>query len=248
MLVRPGRHIFCLKIENWERSSSPNITMSFLHGYFTTQTTHKRRQDIPVKKFALEFDKSWITNLPSSMYSMSKEASARGYLAYLLEKIGWENTGRRDLWIIDKEAKWSRAVGENARVYRDYDAEYIVAHWSKVVNYKGYGAPPTASQFMKDLEDIDDRRVWNPGGLKPKNIIRLLVRRDNEPNDPRLGSAWRDGFGWVIEKDDNWDWQLDSDDDLGMIDDSDRDGDEDEDENLGSDENSNSDEGAPGEQ
>ncbi|KAJ4007462.1 hypothetical protein NW752_007555 [Fusarium irregulare] len=255
MLVRPGRDIFCLKIENWERSLSPNIYMSFL--YITTHTTHtmqKLRQHIPVKKFALEFDKSWIANLPSSMDSMSKEASARGYLAYLLEETSSGNMLGRDLWIIDKDAKWSRAVGEHDRVYRDYDAEYIEAHWSNVVNYKGYVVPPTASQFMKDLEDIDGG-LWNSGGLKPKNIVRLLVRRDNQVNDPRLGNAWRDGFGWHIEKHDNWDWQLDSDDDrdwelysdddLGLIDDLDRDGDEDEGENLDSNENPDSDEVSP---
>ncbi|RBR18672.1 uncharacterized protein FIESC28_05949 [Fusarium coffeatum] len=237
MLVRPGRDMFCLKMQHW---TCP-VGLPFdadIHMSFLSHTSFKRDlaafQRLKLRNIAIEFDQSWFRAFPDSIHNLKNEESERGYLGYWL---AWINGPQRlpKLWIIDKEAKWAGPFFNHDIVYRDFDAEYIQVDWSDVVNYEGYGAPRTASLFMKKMElwwrDVGYRPV-NGDGFKPRDIFRLLVRRDNEVENPGL-SNWHDGFGWVIDKDDDWDERL------GMIDYSD--GDEDSDENLDSDASSHED-------
>lgn len=182
-------------------------------------------QTSEIKNIALEFDKSWLTDFPSCTYNLSGESSARGYFASVLKQTRRRNIARIDLWIIDKEAKWSGQFFKRDTVYRDCDAEYIEIEWCGVVNYEGYGTPPTASFLMKKIDSWMWGGVRNSADRAPKDIFRLLVRRDNGVKDPRLGNAWHDAYGWVIDKEDIWDDLLDSDEeeDFGISDYSDGD-------------------------
>ena len=58
-----------------------------------------------IKHIALEFDPSWVTDIPDSYVDMKRENSARGYLVDWLHTNA--NTKHYDtsLSIIDKEAK-----------------------------------------------------------------------------------------------------------------------------------------------
>ncbi|RFN47279.1 tetracycline resistance protein [Fusarium flagelliforme] len=224
MFVRPSRDIFCIQVKDWkdlvDEELSPDIYMSFLHLGPTSDEYHPglRLHELRIKNIALEFDESWLGYLPESISLLSSERSEKGYFAYLLQQSNWRTERGITVWIIDSEAKWSRLYAKNNTVYRDWDAEYVEIGWSDVINYAPHEAPATACVFMKNAEYY----MWDAGGrprnrygVAPKDVFKLLVRRDNEvDDDPRLHNCWYSDLGWIVDENDYSDWTLGYDEDL----------------------------------
>ncbi|KAL4728970.1 hypothetical protein ACLX1H_003376 [Fusarium chlamydosporum] len=151
MLAYPFNDLFCIQVEDWidiRHVSHPTIYMSLNRNRRNDhEDDHEDDyesddedcfveptiQELRLKNFALEFDSSWLMDLPDHIYWLSDENSARGYLAYLLkEKAGYLSFDfdieREGIWLIDKEAEWfNDADKHHDTVYRDCDGEFITA-------------------------------------------------------------------------------------------------------------------------
>ncbi|KAL6923404.1 hypothetical protein FSST1_000678 [Fusarium sambucinum] len=208
MLVYPARDIFCIQVEDWvalqQPHYDPEIRMSFI------RYNNDYHHELIPNNITLEFGRSWLTDVPDWIYDLRMENSARGYLSYLLDKNDSVRIDVEGLWIIDKEAKWFTNLSKHhATMYRDCDAEYIEVDWADVVNYTGDESPATASKFIQKLDrlfisssypsDADFDHSLGRGGPVPQDVLRLLVRRDNEVKDPTMSHDFsQDAFGWVV--------------------------------------------------
>ena len=214
MLVNPSRDIFCIKVDDWQSIHRGYIKMQFIR--YNDEDKHSVQRwsldeyqrlfkEPKVKHIALEFDPSWVADIPDSFVDMKRENSARGYLVDWLSKNA--DTTRYDgrSSIIDKEAKWiaKRSV---QTVCQDFDTEYVEIGWSAVADTSYEGLSPSAAAFMNKIchyqNDIYPWREsvngwvcsWGPYfGLD----INLVVRRDNEVKETIWscpGECDRDGW------------------------------------------------------
>ncbi|RFN48966.1 hypothetical protein FIE12Z_6814 [Fusarium flagelliforme] len=157
---------------------------------------------------ALEYEPSWVTDLPHPLFNLPYENSARGYLAHCFkERLAGTVRWRREesFWIIDKRAKWFASPPPpytQQCVYWDCDAEYVEADWDQVAhrNKVSDDEADDAAGFIHRVDrfccQARDRYPWDtmyaPYGPKEptpwiyrgdgplKNVVRLLVRRDNQ--------------------------------------------------------------------
>ncbi|KAG8667359.1 hypothetical protein FPOAC2_12523 [Fusarium poae] len=219
MLIYPSRDIFCIHVEDWIALHRDAGTYDLgLQTSFIRYDKAYYHELLP-NNIALEFDPSWLMDILSFkyIYKLGNENSARGYLSHLLSRNHWTEIDVEGIWIIDKEAKWFTSLPKHHdTVYQDCDAEYVEVKWADVVNYTGNGSSATASKFIEKLDclcmqyclpsDTDFDHLLGRGGPIPQNVIRLLVRRDNEVKDPTIGRSFtRDEFGWVIYSDEDED-------------------------------------------
>jgi len=158
-----------------------------------------------LQDIALEFDPIWVTDIPCFYLDMMWENSARGYLVHWV----YENAklDGESLSIFDKEAKWF-AKGPVETVYRDFDTEYVKISWDDVADYTYEGRSPCASAFIKQISHYANDiypEPESPGGWMGywgpefENVINLVVRRDNEVQEPIWSCPSKcDRIGWCI--------------------------------------------------
>ncbi|RBR18673.1 uncharacterized protein FIESC28_05950 [Fusarium coffeatum] len=201
MLVYPSRDMFCIKVDDWKplrRGRYPDIQMPFIRyndddeDYFQWWSHNRYRslfKQPNIQDIALEFDPSWVTDIPDFYLDMMRENSARGYLVDWL----YENAILCDegLSIIDDEAKWF-AKRPAETVYRDFDTEYIKISWEDVADYTYEGHSPNAAAFMNKIRHYEDDiypepesygYILGPWGPYFRDVINLVVCRDNEASD-----------------------------------------------------------------
>jgi hypothetical protein len=229
MLVYPAKDIFCIQMDDWidlqKQYSDPDINMLLMR--------HKRNgyeddceddyeddfQKLQIKNIALEFDSSWLVDLPDDIYDLANENSARGYLTHLLKTKAFsflhvfvESEG---IWIVDKEAKWFNNPKEHHNtVYRDCDGEYIEVHCNHFLHSNPYGGEvPNAAVFLYTLDRLGFDYCYpspesygdmiEPRGPEAESMVRLLVRRDKEVKEITERCKRKcDRLGWCICSDD----------------------------------------------
>ncbi|KAH6954850.1 hypothetical protein DER45DRAFT_540992 [Fusarium avenaceum] len=234
MLVYPANDIFCIQVDNWidlkEQGYCPEIYMSLiLYKSNDREDDNDDDYDWPalyLMNIALEFNSTWLVDLPDHEHYLTDENSVRGYLAYLIKEKAFHgcdlNIEGEGIWIVDKEAKWfNKEHHDNTdrhhdTVYRDCDGEYVEVFRDQFVHYyRSDGGEPNAAVFLQrlDLMHIVDGYFspWGgewieSSGPKSEKIVRLLVRQDNEVKE----TTWRckskcDRLGWCICSDDEGD-------------------------------------------
>ncbi|KAH6979818.1 hypothetical protein EDB82DRAFT_478520 [Fusarium venenatum] len=199
-------------VEDWVALPQPHYDLG-VQMLFTRHNGAYYHELIP-NNIALEFGRSWLTDVPDSIYKLKRENSARGYLSHLVSMNNSVEIDVEGIWIIDKEAKWFAGLSKHHNtVYRDCDTEYIEVKWDDVVNYTSNGSSATASKFIQKLDRLSLLDCFpspesfdhfaERDGPPPQDFVRLLVRRDNEVKDPTIGRSFsRDEFGWIIHSDD----------------------------------------------
>ncbi|RFN48980.1 hypothetical protein FIE12Z_6828 [Fusarium flagelliforme] len=182
VLVYPHRDIFCIQVDDW-KSLQRGIFDSDLEMTFVHSNSHCVPPRIVVANIAVKFDDSWLENIPNCLSRLQGEISARGFFGSLLLEYH-RNLGYLDaLWIIDKDAWWYDTLSQDHdTVYRDGDEEYVEVDWSHIVHFR-----PSASTFMKKIDGflIDYPGLGGlnyPSNLRPRDVFRLLVRRDHGEN------------------------------------------------------------------
>ncbi|KAF5663643.1 tetracycline resistance protein [Fusarium heterosporum] len=248
MLVYPANDIFCIQVDDWadlkEQGSDPEIYMSFIRckrddrkDYHADEHEDdagwQRPQKLQLENIGLEFDNSWLVDLPDHVYDLAYENSARGYLTNLLKQkadyLDPLDFEREAIWIVDKWAKWfSNADEHHGTVYRDCDGEYIEVYCDDLVNpYSDDEKAPNAAGFLRKLVRLgfDDFYYqpespggwFGPWGPEPEKIVRLLVRRDNEVKEV-TGKCKNKCFriGWCICSNDEGNWWEDEDEDVEL--------------------------------
>ena len=220
MLVYPSRDMFCIKVDDWGsicRERHPDIQIPLIRynadvDKYAQLKEHEvyqalfKKQDL--QDIALEFDPSWMTDIPHYVGDMADDNSARGYLAnWLLENANPWLDKEGGLSIIDKEAKWF-ANGSVETVYRDFDTEYVKVSWDDVADQRHERVNPSAYTFVQKIRhyvyDIHSM-LESPGGWTGawgsdvEDMISLLVRRDNEVKEPIWSCRTQcDAMGWCI--------------------------------------------------
>lgn len=202
MLISPTRDMFCLKVDDWHsicEGLHPDIKMPFMHfnyddASYAQLVLYHRYQSLfkqpELQDIALEFDPSWITDIPDFYLDMKWENSARGYLVCWI----YENARLygESLSIIDKEAKWF-AKGSVETIYRDFDTEYVRIGWDDVADSTYEPRSSSAAAFMNKIRHYENDIYPEPeiydGWLGPwgpyfEDVIGLIVRRDNEVKEP----------------------------------------------------------------
>jgi len=209
MLASPYTDIFCIQVDDW--TTLRNVVGAFPVIIMPFGMWGLDGKEHPVRSWmnniALEYEPSWVTDLPHPLFNLNYENSARGYLAYLLRRRlsdGVRCQPEKWFWIIDKEAKWFASppppYGQQY-VYWDCDAEYVEANWDNArrCNVSDDEADDAAGFIhridrfccrARDLYPWDERRLpYGPqqptpwlyrGDLPLKKIAKLLVRRDNQ--------------------------------------------------------------------
>lgn len=210
MLAYSYNDIFCIQVDDWttlrnDIGAFPQITMSF--GKWGRDGKEHPARSCPYN-IALEYEPSWATDLPHPLFNLSYENSARGYLAHRLNTrlagtVRWRR--EKSFWTIDKEAKWFASPPPPCTqecMYWDCNAEYVEANWQQVAhrNKVSDDEADDAAGFIhridrfccqaRDFYPWDRRYVpygpeeptsWIYHGDDPlKNVVRLLVRRDNQ--------------------------------------------------------------------
>ncbi|KAH7147913.1 hypothetical protein DER46DRAFT_629952 [Fusarium sp. MPI-SDFR-AT-0072] len=120
----------------------------------------------------LIYDHSWSLDFPRSLYSLSEENSARGYLAKLpMDRASARNRdGPENIWLIDKGVLWMRNPQhyywtsdaeqlqevsgpklDIATVYRDCDAEYVEVSWEHSAPRNADAIYPSSRAFITKL-------------------------------------------------------------------------------------------------
>ena len=105
--------MFCIRVDDWialrgEGWAFPMIQLSFNRAYSESGGGWERWSDNYLTNIALEYDPSWLTDLPHLLFNLPYENSAPGYLAFLLQRmlldgVTWPRMNQFS--IIDKEAK-----------------------------------------------------------------------------------------------------------------------------------------------
>lgn len=235
MLVYPYSDIFCIRTDDWAalrgQSNDLKLKMSFIR--YNKDNGMSNLHELRVRNIALEFHRSWLVDVRREFH-YSDENSMRAYFVHLLWEEHWGYGTFEGLWIIDKDAKWFDGYSKRPdTVYRDCDAEYIEVDWSNVVRYDAFNGVSDFMWYINDwLLPSHYRRVGYqpcyPDYPGPKDLFRLLVRRDNQVENPTLNnSAYDTGLGWrVVKYDDSDGYQdshLDGASDVGSHQDSDED-------------------------
>ncbi|KAM0384932.1 hypothetical protein ACHAO7_011848 [Fusarium culmorum] len=219
MLVYPSIDIFCIRTDDWvalgDHPNDLQLKMSFIR--YNKDNGMSDLHELRVRNIALEFHRSWLVDIPVDYFGWNDENSMRAYFTYLLTAEDRSPGTFEGLWIIDKDAKWFDGYHKRPdTVYRDCDAEYIEVDWSNVVRYDTFDG---VSEFMLCIDDwlLDSAnlescdRLSNPDFPGPKEVFRLLVRRDNQVEKPtRDDKAHYMGLGWCLLKDDYSDGYQDS--------------------------------------
>ncbi|KAJ4007390.1 hypothetical protein NW752_007630 [Fusarium irregulare] len=224
MVVSPGRDIFCIEAYNFRALQHSEDDKFELEMSFTSQLSNKGKipslwDPLCVSNIALEFDRSWLWNdIPDYIDEARSENSRLGYFGYLLHKHAKDTLTVENLWIVDRRIKWfDEHSQDHDTVYRDYDTEYVEIKWSAAIHLESDEIRANSADFMYRVEDWL-REYWDDYTTledpEPKDIFRLLVRRDNEVEDPRIGRepgavTKAEGFGWVIFDVDESDRDLD---------------------------------------
>ncbi|KAH7174042.1 uncharacterized protein B0J16DRAFT_389925 [Fusarium flagelliforme] len=214
LFVHPDVDVFCIKVDNWlalqhDELPWPSIELS------VRRRPYKVYPPNIVTKIALLYDPSWATDLPNPLYNLPYEDSARGYLAYLIQQRVADAVrfGRKELYIIDKEAKWFPIIYKEAEwlwtpplyfqrqvLYWDCDAEYVEVKWFQVAPRYNGSDRVDAAGFIHKLDTLVRRMheatyvygpkvpcLWVSGNDDPlTTTIKLLVRRDNQVKHTNL--------------------------------------------------------------
>ncbi|KAF5000434.1 hypothetical protein FGRMN_1765 [Fusarium graminum] len=218
MVVFSANDIFCLQVDDWTdlkmQGSVPDISTSLIrhkrddraddraddHEYdYEYDIRLPGLQKLHLENIGLEFDSSWLVDLPDHIYDMAYENSTRGYLAnFLKEKADYLSlftTQREGMWIVDKRAGWyNNADTHHDTIYRDCDGEYIEVYCNDLADsYSSDGEFPNAATFLRELVILgfDDcfsvpaspGRSMGPWNPEPKDEVRLLVRRDYQAKE-----------------------------------------------------------------
>ena len=203
MLVYPEHDIFCIKAARWKSTykAMDNYLpcMSFArgkplrfegrgkHGDFSFEWLNAIR----IHNIAFEFDQSWMKRLPKNLYylTMGKSSARKCWSHYLLKS---SSNDQRNVWIIDKSAKWLRDSDRDYdTIYRDCEADYVEADLEDIFDHTGDGISASVSAFIN--------ACCNTGILRD-GYARLLVRRDNEVMPWRLGNCRKEcgRIGWCV--------------------------------------------------
>jgi hypothetical protein len=215
--VHPDVDVFCIQVDNWlalQRGERPWPLIEL-------SVRRRPRKAYPpnsVTRIALLYDHSWATDLPSPLYNLPYEDSARGYLAYLIQQRLNDAVrfSRKRLYIIDREAKWFWTPPlwyKRQVVYWDCDAEYVEAKWFQVAPRCNESEPVDAAGFIHKLDTLVKRMQegtyvygpnipspWVLGNDEPlTTTIKLLVRRDNQVKHTTLDcQATCHRTGWCV--------------------------------------------------
>jgi hypothetical protein len=222
MLVHPSRDIFCIQVDNWialqQDLHDIELEMSFIR--IKKCFIPSLLDQLSVSNIALELDESWLDDIPCTVSQAKRENSARGYFAYLYSKFSRNGLSFEGLWVMDKEAFWfDEDSQDHVTVYRDCDVEYGEVKWSDAVNYDTPDAIINASHFMLEIGNWMVERQPHYIHPEPEEVWRLLVRRDKEVQDPRIGRDPREvshyTWGWCFHDVEQWDGNSDDGSDEG---------------------------------
>ena len=151
---------------------------------FVQSNSHPVSPRSIVRNIAVQFDESWLEDIPSSFLSLKDDNSGRGFFASLFLKHRWTLGNLDSLWIIDKEARWCEGTSQNYdTLYQDGDTEYVEVRWSQIIQLRP--GRLAASAFMEEINDyLIDYPGWDggfpPGDRSPQDVFKLLVHYYNK--------------------------------------------------------------------
>ncbi|KAL5590782.1 hypothetical protein FOBRF1_014339 [Fusarium oxysporum] len=119
-IVFPRRDIFCIRTTDWK-----SLPQHFEHcstglPFFDPLSS----SIIPVCTLAIEFDSSWIVDLPETLEELKAENSARGSVATWIESVasGWVRAPQ--LYLIDKGTLLVQKTRGYGPIYHNCDGKY----------------------------------------------------------------------------------------------------------------------------
>ncbi|KAF5716057.1 hypothetical protein FGLOB1_2750 [Fusarium globosum] len=120
-MVYPQQDIFCIRTGNWK--SLPESFEQCNTGLPSFDPLSSAI--IPTPTLAVEFDSSWIVDLPETLDELKAENSPRGLVATWMEGVasGWVQTPQ--LYLIDKGTLFVSQTPGYSPVYHDCDGKYI---------------------------------------------------------------------------------------------------------------------------
>ncbi|KAF5552088.1 hypothetical protein FPHYL_9035 [Fusarium phyllophilum] len=123
-MVIPRRDVFCLRTADWKAlPQNFEDCKSGLPSFDPLSSSI-----VPTYTLAIEFDSSWIVDLPETLQQLKAENSARSLVATWMEGVasGWVKTPQ--LYLIDKGTLLVQKTRGYSPVYHDCDGKYIRMH------------------------------------------------------------------------------------------------------------------------
>lgn len=120
-MVYPQQDIFCIRTGDWK--SLPESFEQCNTGLPSFDPLSSAI--VPTRTLGIEFDSSWIVDLPDTLEELKAENSARGLVATWMEGVasGWVQTPQ--LYLIDKGTLFVSHTPGYSPVYHDCDGKYI---------------------------------------------------------------------------------------------------------------------------
>ncbi|KAF5566778.1 hypothetical protein FNAPI_946 [Fusarium napiforme] len=119
-MVFPERDIFCIRTTDWKSLPQHFEDCKTSLPFFDPLSSSV----VPVDNLAIEFDSSWIIDLPATLEELKAENSARALVATWIEGVasGWVNTP--ELYLIDTGTLLVQKTRGYGPVYHDCDGMY----------------------------------------------------------------------------------------------------------------------------
>ncbi|KAF5581150.1 hypothetical protein FPCIR_10325 [Fusarium pseudocircinatum] len=123
-MVIPRRNVFCLRTADWKAlPQNFEDCNSYLPSFDPLSSAV-----VPTYTLAIEFDSSWIVDLPETLPQLKAENSVRGLVATWMEGVASGSVNTPQLYLIDKGTLFlSKSTGYSP-VYHDCDGKYIRMH------------------------------------------------------------------------------------------------------------------------
>ncbi|KAF4443023.1 hypothetical protein FACUT_1576 [Fusarium acutatum] len=119
-MVFPGRDVFFIRTTDWkslpQHFEDCKTDLPFFGPLYSSL--------VSVRKLAIEFDSSWVVDLPKTLEELKAENSARGLVATWIEGVasGWVNAP--ELYLIDKGTLLVQKTRGYSRIDHDCDFKY----------------------------------------------------------------------------------------------------------------------------
>ncbi|KAF5610648.1 uncharacterized protein FSUBG_2909 [Fusarium subglutinans] len=186
--VFPRRDIFCIRTTDWK--SLPQHFEDCETGL--PSFDHLSSSIVLNCTLAIEFDSSWIVDLPETLEELKAENSARGLVATWMESVasGWVKTPR--LCLIDKGTLFVTKGRNYANIYHDCDGEYVdmrfewcndaistfIEALDNFLPYENYG-----DLYEKNNPNswVEDLHMWNDFFVFQE--IRVLARHKHADHE-----------------------------------------------------------------
>ncbi|KAF5576915.1 hypothetical protein FPANT_10696 [Fusarium pseudoanthophilum] len=122
-MVFPRRDMFCIWTTDWkslpQHFEDCKTRLPFFDLFDPLSSSM-----VPVFNLAIEFDSSWIVDLPATLEELKAENSARGLVATWMEGVASGCVNTPHLYLIDKATLLVRKTRGRGPIYHDCDGKY----------------------------------------------------------------------------------------------------------------------------